>query len=72
MLLAGANVVQLASVLYKNGVETIERYNHELEKWMKKHDFEKLSDFRGTLSQSKAVNPAGYLRVQFMKQFSQK
>jgi len=72
MLLAGANVVQVASTLYKNGVETIERYNYEIDKWMAKNNFNKLDDFRGSLSQSKAVNPAGYLRVQFMKQFSQK
>ncbi|TRX63546.1 dihydroorotate dehydrogenase-like protein [Carboxylicivirga sp. M1479] len=72
MLLAGAQVVQLASTLYKNGVETIQRYNHEIDQWMKKHDFKNLDDFRGSLSQSNAANPAGYLRVQFMKQFSQK
>ncbi|WP_430812855.1 MULTISPECIES: dihydroorotate dehydrogenase-like protein [unclassified Carboxylicivirga] len=72
MLLAGAQVVQLASTLYKNGIDTIERYNHEIGKWMHKHEFDTLNDFRGSLSQSKAMNPAGYLRLQFMKQFSQK
>ncbi|MBR8538257.1 dihydroorotate dehydrogenase-like protein [Carboxylicivirga sediminis] len=72
MLLAGAQVVQLASTLYKNGIDSIERFNYELDKWMQKHEFKTLDDLRGSLSQSKAVNPAGYLRVQFMKQFSQK
>lgn len=72
MILAGAQVVQVASTLYKNGVDVIDRYNHELEKWMEKHEFETLADFRGSLSQSNANNPAGYLRVQYMKQFNQK
>lgn len=72
MLLAGAQTVQVASTLYKNGVDVIERYNREIDSWMKKKDFGKLEDFRGSLSQSNAVNPAGYLRVQFMKHFSQK
>ncbi len=72
MLLAGAQVVQVASALYKNGVEVIERYNREIENWMIKQEFETLDDFRGSLAQSNASNPAGYLRVQFMKQFSQK
>jgi len=72
MILAGAQVVQVASTLYKNGVDVIDRYNHELEKWMEKHEFEALADFRGSLSQSNANNPAGYLRVQYMKQFNQK
>jgi dihydroorotate dehydrogenase (fumarate) len=71
MLLAGAQVVQIASTLYKNGIESIERYNYELGKWMDKKGFETLKDFRGNLSQSNAANPAGYLRLQFMKQFSQ-
>ncbi|WP_439184395.1 dihydroorotate dehydrogenase-like protein [Carboxylicivirga taeanensis] len=72
MILAGAHAVQLASTLYKNGVESIERFNFELDKWMQKHEFEKIDDFRGSLSQSKAMNPAGYLRIQFMKHYSQK
>ncbi len=72
MLLAGARVVQMASVLYKNGVESIERFNYEIGKWMDKNNYKSLADFRGALSQSNVANPAGYLRVQFMKQFSQK
>ncbi len=72
MLLAGAKTVQVASSLYKNGIETIERYNHELDKWMTKKEFKNIDQFRGTLSQSNAKNPAGYLRVQFMKHFSNK
>ncbi len=71
MLLAGAKSVQLASTLYKNGVESIERYNHEIEKWMHLKNFDTIEQFRGMLSQSNATNPAGYLRVQFMKQFSE-
>ncbi len=70
MLLAGANIVQVASTLYKNGVDCIDRYNYELEQWMKKKEFEKIDDFRGSLAQSNVDNPAGYLRVQFMKHFS--
>lgn len=71
MLLAGAQTVQLASTLYKNGVDTIERYNHELEKWMRLKSFDSIDQFRGLLNQSNASNPAGFLRVQFMKQFSE-
>lgn len=72
MILAGAQTVQVASSLYKNGIETIERYNHEIEKWMTKKGFESVDQFRGSLSQTNAQNPAGYLRVQFMKHFSNK
>jgi len=63
-------VVQIATVIYQNGVETIERFNYELEQWMTKHEFNTLDDFRGSLSQANTTNPAGYMRVQFMKYFS--
>ena len=72
MLLAGAKTIQIASTLYKNGIETIERFNHEIEKWMTKKEFETIDQFRGTLSQSNIKNPAGYFRLQFMKHFSNK
>jgi len=71
MILAGAKTVQIASTLYKNGVECIERYNREIEKWMRLKNFDSIEQFRGMLNQSKVDNPAGYLRVQFMKQFSE-
>nr|WP_321408066.1 dihydroorotate dehydrogenase-like protein [uncultured Carboxylicivirga sp.] len=72
MILAGASTVQLASTLYKNGVETIDRYNREIENWMTKKEFDSIDQFKGLLSQSKLTNPAGYFRLQFMKQFSNK
>lgn len=71
MLLAGAQTVQLASTLYQNGIETIERYNREITNWMQRKNFESIDQFRGLLNQSNVSNPAGYLRVQFMKQFSE-
>lgn len=72
MLLAGAKTVQLASILYKDGIEVIERYNHELSQWMDRKGFANIEAMRGSLSQKVAKNPAGYLRVQFMKHFSNK
>ena len=72
MILAGAKTVQIASSLYQNGVETIERYNREIEKWMSKKEFETIDQFRGILSQKQVSNPAGYFRLQFMKHFSNK
>ncbi|PKQ63375.1 hypothetical protein BZG02_08290 [Labilibaculum filiforme] len=68
-LLAGADAVQLASVLYKNGPEYIDVLSKELYAWMEEHNFKKISDFKGKMSQSKSNDPAAFERVQFMKQF---
>ncbi len=72
MLLAGAKTVQVASTLYKNGIKQIADINHEIETWMQQKNFESIDQFRGLLAHSPHSNPAGYLRLQFMKHFSEK
>lgn len=68
-LLAGASAVQVASSIYKQGPEAITEMLSDLEKWMLKHKFKSINDFKGKLSQSKTNNPAAFERVQFMKYF---
>ena len=68
-LLAGANAVQVASALYKNGAEYIGQLHNDLQDWMKRHHFASIGDFRGKMSQSASDNPAAFERVQFMKYF---
>jgi dihydroorotate dehydrogenase (fumarate) len=68
-LLAGADAVQVASTLYKNGQGRIAEMLTTLEKWMVEKGYERLADFRGLMSQAKSSNPAAYERVQFMKFF---
>ena len=71
-ILAGANVVQVASTLYKNGKGRIGEMLKTLEEWMDNKGFNSLADFRGKMSQAKSSNPAAYERVQFMKYFGGK
>jgi len=71
-ILAGAQVVQVASVFYKKGKGHLEEMLKDLETWMKEKSYKKLDDFRGNMSQEKSENPAVYERVQFMKYFSGK
>ena len=71
-ILAGANAVQVASTLYKNGKGQIAEMLNTLEAWMDKQNYSSLSDFRGKMSQAKSSNPAAYERVQFMKYFGGK
>lgn len=67
LLLAGATTVQLASVLYKNGLGVIKAFLDSIENWMSQHNFESVNDFRGSLNFYKAPNPEQYLRAQFME-----
>lgn len=70
MLLAGADTVQITSVLYKYGFGIIDEIISGLKKWMNDHNFTSIKDFRGKMSQSNIENPANYERVQFMRLYS--
>lgn len=69
-LLAGAAAVQVVSTVYKNGPAVVREILAGIEKWMEEKSFDRLADFRGRLSHDNVENPAGYERIQFMKQFA--
>lgn len=69
-LLAGAQTVQIASVLYTEGIESVSEILKDVNTWMDKKSFEDIAAFRGKLSIDKAANPGAYERVQFMKHFA--
>lgn len=69
-LLAGAQVAQVCSVLYKKGAKQIKILNDEVKTWMQEHDFETIEEFRGKMSWENIPNPQIYMRSQFMKYFS--
>ncbi|MDT8421638.1 MAG: hypothetical protein RQ754_14525 [Desulfuromonadales bacterium] len=66
-LLAGATVVQLCSTLYRNGLGQIGQILEQLQEWMQTHDFVRLDDFRGRLSQSRSEYPEHFERIQYIK-----
>lgn len=72
LLLAGAHTVQVASVLYKNGIETIGEINNEITNWMAKHHYKDISEFRGKLCLDDTTDPSAYYRIQFMKHYADK
>ncbi|HBL75800.1 MAG: hypothetical protein A2W90_04680 [Bacteroidetes bacterium GWF2_42_66] len=71
-LLAGASAVQVASVLYTEGVEAITTMNKGIAEWMDKNNYQKIDDFKGSLSMANAGNAGAFERVQFMKYFGGK
>ncbi|OFX89193.1 MAG: diguanylate cyclase [Bacteroidetes bacterium GWF2_33_16] len=71
-LLAGANVVQVASAFYKNGKEQLTNMLDDLTTWMDQKGYKTIDEFHGKMSQAKINNPAAYERMQFMKYFAGK
>ncbi len=69
-LMAGANVVQMVTAIYKNGADYIETLLAEIESIMSDNNYNSIQDIIGLASQEKVTHPMAYQRAQFMKYFS--
>ena len=69
-ILAGADAVQVCSVLYRNGIEYIRDMLTEMKKWMEKKGYENPGQFRNKMNYSSLDDPSIYERAQFIKYFS--
>ncbi|MDD2487951.1 MAG: dihydroorotate dehydrogenase-like protein [Bacteroidales bacterium] len=70
LLLAGADTVQIVSVLYDEGLNFIVEANNKLQKWMEQKGFSSINQFKGKLSVKKNKDASAFHRVQFMKYYS--
>lgn len=67
VLLAGADVFQAVSTLYRNRIDVIGTILKDLEAWMDRKGYTKLDDFRGKLSVEKTPDRWTYRRAQYVK-----
>ena len=65
-LLGGADVVQICSTLYSNGISYIHTMLSDLNTWMEEHNYSSISDFKGNIARDNE-HAAAFARVQFMK-----
>ena len=70
MLLAGATVVQAASVFYKNGAVYVEKMLKDMESWMRRHNYKNIQEFRGKMSYNQFDDASYYERSQFIRYFA--
>lgn len=66
MLLAGADIVQVVTTLYKNGIGHIAKMLADMEAWMAKKDYASVDEFRAILSREKINDPYAYKRAQYV------
>lgn len=67
VLLAGADVFQAVSTLYRNRLTVITTILEEIETWMDRKGYNNLDDFRGKLSVEKTPDKWTYRRAQYVK-----
>jgi dihydroorotate dehydrogenase (fumarate) len=66
MILAGADCVQVVSVLYKNKIEFVSNMLKKIEAWMESKNYKRLEDFKGKLSEKRLNDPMVYRRAQYI------
>ena len=67
MLMAGADVTMLCSTLLRHGIPQIGMIERELKDWLVEHEYESVTQLKGSLSQKKCPEPAAFERAQYMK-----
>ena len=67
MLLVGADVTMLCSTIIRHGIPQIAMIERDLVDWLKEHEYESISQLKGSLSQKNCAEPAAFERAQYMK-----
>jgi len=68
--MAGADVTMLCSVLIRHGVRQISTIERDLVAWLEEHEYESVSQLKGSLSQKNCADPAAFERAQYMRAIS--
>ena len=66
-VMAGANVVMLASELLQHGLGRIGQLVHGVVAWMVEHEYDSVLQMRGSMIQMHVAEPAAFERANYMK-----
>ncbi len=66
-ILAGADVVMLASLLMKHGPQHLQVLTRDLSEWLEARGYSSIDEIRGKMSRINAANPEAFERVNYIK-----
>jgi len=66
-IMAGANTVMMASVIFKNGISYFRSVITDINRWMEKKEYDSIEAIQGILSMKNIAEPAAYIRSNYMK-----
>lgn len=69
-MMAGANVAMMASTLLTHGIDRLTYLLRTLQEWMEQHEYESISQMRGSMSQRAVADPAAFERANYMKELN--
>jgi dihydroorotate dehydrogenase (fumarate) len=67
MLMVGASVTMMCSVLLREGADHLRFVERQLEQWMADHEYESVRQMQGSMSQLRCADPAAFERAQYMR-----
>ncbi|MDJ0632737.1 MAG: dihydroorotate dehydrogenase-like protein [Xenococcaceae cyanobacterium MO_188.B29] len=67
MLMAGANITMLVSVLLSHGIKHIQVIEEGMRQWMEKYEYESVKQMQGSMSQLNCPDESAFERAQYMK-----
>jgi dihydroorotate dehydrogenase (fumarate) len=66
-LMAGATVTMTTSELLKNGPQRVNEMVDEMTQWLEEHEYESVTQLRGSMSQRNVAQPDAFVRANYMK-----
>ncbi|MGP8239650.1 MAG: dihydroorotate dehydrogenase-like protein [Limisphaerales bacterium] len=70
MLMAGADVTMLCSVLLRHGISQIGVIEQALVQWMEQNEYESVTQLKGSMSQRNSPDPSGFERAHYVRTLS--
>lgn len=69
-MMAGAHISMLASTLLSEGIDKLGQLLVSLQEWMELHEYESITQMRGSMSQQAVADPAAFERANYMKELN--
>ncbi len=66
LLMAGADVTMLCSVLLQRGIDHIRVIERGVREWMERHEYESVRQMQGSMSQKNCANAAAFERAHYV------
>jgi dihydroorotate dehydrogenase (fumarate) len=66
LLMVGANITMLCSVLLERGIDHIQTIERGLREWMEVREYESVRQMRGSMSQQNCANSAAFERAHYV------
>jgi len=66
-IMAGADVLQLVSLILRHGPQALECLTKDFAQWMQEHEYEDIAEMRGCLSHRNSPDPAAFERANYLR-----